>query len=219
MKLFKSILFFYILLCTSLIALPTVTGPTGLITLPTAEILNYKQYNSAFDYQQDLYSYKVNVGALENTELGFVGGSEPDEGVFLNFKWSLSANTGRFPLKMAIGFENITSSTQSDFYIVSSKKLAANLGVHGGFKALFSNSVEISFMTGLDYARNDNLIFMADFNSLENNLYYVNMGVAYNIFNSEVGNNLYLKGTLENLLRNKGKDTFFNIGIAYTSIM
>lgn len=224
----KSILFLIMIIMSSVtlvLGLPSLNGPTGLISMPTAEILTYKEYNAAYDYQFDLdesdeslYYYKVNVGALENTELGFVGGSSPDEGVFLNFKWNLSSDTGRFPLKMALGFENITAKTESDFYIVASKRLSTDVGVHGGFKALFNDNIDVSFMTGLDYSYSEKLLFMSDLTSQDDNLYYINAGVVYQVFVSEDLQNVYARVSLENLLRNSGKNSYLNIGLSYTTL-
>ncbi|RAP28003.1 hypothetical protein DID78_05525 [Candidatus Marinamargulisbacteria bacterium SCGC AG-343-D04] len=222
----KYILLLLILVSQRIIANPTISGPTGLVTMPSAEILKYKEYNLGFDYSFNLDDsknsknyYKMNVGALENTEFGFVGGSEPDEGVFLNFKWSLSSNSGRFPLLMAVGFEKLTSEEQSDFYIVTSKKIRADLGVHGGFKALFSNDIDISLMTGIDYSYNDQLIILGDITSRQNNKYYINTGILFKIFKITTIDNLYLKTSITNILRNQDEDSFLNIGFCYTNVL
>lgn len=223
---FKRIAFFLLLLSNSLFSLPTISGPTGLVTIPTAEILNYKEYNVGFDYLFNLddsknskHYYKINVGALENTEFGFVGGSEPDEGVFLNFKWSLSSNSGRFPLLMAVGFEKLTSEKQSDFYIVSSKKIRSDLGIHGGFKAMFGESLNVSLMAGLDYAYNEQFIILGDIISNNDSQYYVNSGILFKIFKITTIDNLYLKASVTNLLRNYGQNSFLNLGFCYTNVL
>ena len=224
----KSILFLILLVIsniTLLHALPSLGGSTGLIKMPTAEILTYKEYNAAYDYQvnldesdDSLFYYKFNVGALENAELGFVGGSSPEEGVFLNFKWNLSSNSGRFPLKMALGFENITAKSESDFYIVASKRLSTDLGIHGGFKALFNTNIDVSFMTGIDYSYSEKLLFMSDLTSQENSLYYINAGVVYQLYVSDDLQNVYVRISLENLLRNTGEDSYLNVGLSYTTL-
>ena len=207
-------------------ALPNITGSTGLVNMPTAEILNYKEYNLGIDYNLNLddndgsqYFYKLNVGALDNMELGFVGGTNPAEGVFLNFKWSLSSNTGRFPLKMAIGFENLTSSDESDFYIVTSKKIRSDLGIHGGFKALFNEQVEVGFMAGTDYAYSESLIFLGDLTNKGNNYYTINVSGLYKLMLGESTDNIYLRGSIQNLLRSGNNNSYFNLGICYLNIL
>ena len=212
------------LLSTLTYAVPTISGPSGLITMPSAEILHYKEYNIAYDYLYNLDSndsknyYKMNVGGLENTEFGFVGGSEPDEGVFLNFKWSLSSNSGRFPLLMAVGFEKLTSEKKSDFYIVTSKKIRADLGFHGGFKAVFNTEIDVSLMAGFDYAYTNNLIILTDITSKQNNKYYINSGVLFRLFQMKTIDNLYFKSSLTNILRNTDEDSYLNIGICYSNL-
>ncbi len=226
MKLFI-ILLFTITICSNFLhALPNITGSTGLVSMPTAEILNYKEYNLAIDYNLNLddndgsqYFYKINVGALDNMELGFVGGTNPSEGVFLNFKWSLSSNTGRFPLKMAIGFENLTSNNESDFYIVSSKKIRSDLGIHGGFKALFNDKVDVGFMAGTDYVYSESLIFLGDLTNTGDNYYTINISGLYKLMLGESTDNIYIRGSIQNLLRSGNNDSYFNLGICYLNIL
>ncbi|MBI60410.1 hypothetical protein CL657_04250 [bacterium] len=207
-------------------SLPNITGSTGLITMPTAEILKYREYNVAIDYNLNLdsstsseYYYKFNVGALDNVELGFVGGTNPAEGVFLNLKWNLSSNTGRFPLLMAIGFENLTSTNESDFYIVSSKKLRSDLGLHAGFKALFNDEVEVGFMTGLDYAYSESLLIFSDITNTGNSYYTFNASSLYKLSLGDSTDNIYLRGSIQNLFRSGDKDTYFNLGICYYNVL
>jgi len=207
-------------------ALPTINGPTGLVTMPTAEVMEYKESMVAFDYQSNISDsnanqsfYKMNVGALENTEFGFVGGSRPEEGVFLNFKWAMSSNAERFPLKMAVGFENLTSNQRSDFYIVTSKKLRVDIGFHAGFKALFADELGLSFMVGTDYSYSDDLVVMADFSSFQGGNYYLNVGANYKLMELTSIDNLYFRLSAENILHNVGQDTYVNVGFAYTNQM
>ncbi|NBV43159.1 hypothetical protein EBR96_10405, partial [bacterium] len=86
---------------------PTINGPSGLVTMPTAESLEYQQFNFALDYkmanqvQERFYSF--NMGMFKNVELGITGGSTPTEGVFVNAKYFLISDNGRFPLTFAVG--------------------------------------------------------------------------------------------------------------------
>lgn len=80
---------------TPISAAPTLYGPSGLITVPTAEALRFRELNIGVDYfmkdmdQQDLDQvyYKLNLGTFQNCELGLVGGTVPEEGVFVNVKY------------------------------------------------------------------------------------------------------------------------------------
>jgi hypothetical protein len=207
-------------------AAPTLNGPTGLVTMPTAEVLDYKATSVAFDYLSNMSNsdsnqsfYKMNVGAFENTELGFVGGTEPDEGVFLNLKWAMTANTGRYPLSMAVGFQNLTADIESNFYMVASKKLKADFGLHAGFKAVFADQIDLSFMAGADYAYNENLVVMADLNSFEGDKYYLNIGFNYKLTQIASVDNIYIRLSANNVLQNSNDDSFVNVGIAFMSQM
>ncbi|MBH37690.1 hypothetical protein CL658_01520 [bacterium] len=227
MNYLSALLFIFIVFLSSYsMALPSINGTTGLITMPTADILKYREYNVAIDYNLNLdtrnpseYYYKINVGALENTEVGFVGGSNPSEGVFINFKWHLSSNTGRFPLLMAIGFENLTSTHNSDFYIVSSKKIRSDLGLHGGFKALFKEKVVPGFMAGIDYAYNESLLIFGDLTNTGDNYYTVNVSTLYKLSMGESTDDLYLRASIQNLFGSGNDDTYFNLGICYFNIL
>ena len=111
---------------------PTITGATGLIKMPTADVLGPKDFNVAVDYVfdgtsastgtlsdiQGTWQYKASMGSFmghtKGMELGFVGRTEKDnnrfkEGVFINMKYSLASSEDPDALKLAIGVENLTS--------------------------------------------------------------------------------------------------------------
>ena len=185
----KGCFFFFIFLfglnTKTLSASPTLYGPTGLITVPTAEALRYKECNVAFDYMigskpsYDNWVYKMNLGTFQNWELGMVGGKVPTEGMFLNVKYYLMSDSARFPLSIALGCENLSSLSNSTFYMVASKKFRADIGAHLGFKAIFdAKQVKPIIMGGCNYVYNDKIEVMADVNS-NGDIYMANVGAHY----------------------------------------
>jgi hypothetical protein len=145
---------------------PSIIGPTGLVRIPNADVLPYKNYNIGLDYGTDpsnnresMY-YKVNLGTFRNMEMGIVGQMDPDtkkvkEGVFINMKLSLATDDQPYPLKLAIGVENLTSYTQNDVYMVATKYFQQGPKLTFGFMGDFPNSkfrplgcagIEVPFM-------------------------------------------------------------------------
>jgi hypothetical protein len=129
---------------------PTINGCTGLVRVPSADVLPYKNFNVALDYgsnsmagKESLY-YKVNLGTFQNVEMGVVGGynqtntaSTAREGVFVNLKLALSTDDTVYPLLLAIGAENLSSYTQADVYMVGTKYMKQGFKLTFGFLADF----------------------------------------------------------------------------------
>jgi len=179
----KRLLCLGILLISLIHATPSIYGPTGLVTIPTAESLNYKEFNIGFDYlyskvneDYDSWLYKLNLGTFENWELGVVGGEVPTEGVYVNVKYYLMSDDSTQPLAFAIGSEKLTSSTETSIYMVASKKFRPDLGFHFGFRAIFGEEeLDPNFMTGINYILSDVVEIMADISGQEDK-YKVNVG-------------------------------------------
>ena len=180
----KIFLLFSLVLSTLIVASPTLYGPSGLVTIPTAEALKYKEFNLSVDNlwsktneDYDDWIYKVNLGTFENWEFGIVGGQVPTEGVFLNVKYYLMSDNSTQPLSFAIGSEKLTSTSDTSIYMVASKKFRPDLGFHFGFRAIFGEeALDPSFMTGVNYVFSDILEFMTDVNGQEDK-YTVNASV------------------------------------------
>ena len=171
-------------------AASTIYGPTGLVTVPTAESLRYKEFYVGFDYliadkeENDEWYYKANLGTFENVEIGVVGGSQPSEGMYLNLKYYLMSNTSRLPLSIAVGMENISSQDNTGFYMVASKKLRVDWGAHLGFKAIIeSETVTPTIMGGTNYILNDQLELMVDASG-DSSVYTLNGGINFYILPS-----------------------------------
>lgn len=168
-----------------LYAAQTINGPIGLVTMPSADSLKYREMAAAYDYkigqtkEKEGWSYKVNLGTFQNWEIGIVGNKVPTEGMFLNIKYFLISDQARFPLSIALGFENLSSLTQTSFYMVASKKLRSDFGLHLGFKAIFDTAqIKPAIMGGAQYIHNDRIDFLADINS-NGTLYTGNIAMHY----------------------------------------
>jgi len=147
----------------------TITGPIGLIRMPSADTIGDNSYNLAVDYAANFitgtgtlastgtWSYKMNLGTSKNLELGLIGQTDSGtnqikDGVYVNLKYALSNDDSRYPLKLAIGAENLASSNEADTYIVASKYFKGGAVAH--FGAMFDfpkNSFRPLGMAGLEY--------------------------------------------------------------------
>ena len=174
-------------------ASPSLNGPTGLISIPTAEALKYKEFNVAFDYgmganiqsktSADDWSYKLNMGTFENWEIGVVGGKVPTEGMYLNVKYYLMSDDSQLPLSIAIGSENLSSMSQTNIYMIASKKMREDIGLHLGFKAIFEpEQLSPSIMGGLNYFATEELEFLGDIDG-DGKTYRANLGLRYFLTN------------------------------------
>ncbi len=134
---------------------PGLNGPTGVVRIPSADIIPYKNFNLAADYGMILPSgggtqeasvyYKMNLGTFHGVEVGIIGGtlnnsSEFRDGVYVNLKLSLSTGEEPYPMLLAIGTENLFSKTQTDVYMVATKYLKQGPKLTFGFLADFPNS-------------------------------------------------------------------------------
>ncbi len=134
---------------------PNINGATGLVRMPTADILGPRDYSITVDYgalagsstSKPLFSYKVALGSLSGKrnglELSFVGMSDPvleriKEGVFVNMKYSMTSDDDE--LALAVGVENLSSYNNTDTYLVASKYFRGGAGLHFGAMFDFPNS-------------------------------------------------------------------------------
>jgi hypothetical protein len=150
---------------------PTVNGPTGLVRMPTADSLGYKEFNLFCHYGVDstvnkgVFRYGANIGTFKSLELGIIGKTDPitnqmQDGVYVNMKYSLIDEDEMYPLKMALGLENMTSRNNTDVYLVATKHFPA--GFNLSFGALFdfpnSNRMRTMGMIGGEFYLSGNTI-------------------------------------------------------------
>jgi len=208
-----------ILYSSILFASPTIYGPTGVIEMPSAESIAYKQVNVAVDYAMNNYDdgekknnfyYKFNLGSFENWELGILGGSFLDEGVFVNMKYFLMSNQEEHPLSIAAGLERIGSNDDLATYLVTSKRFEGGLHGHFGFKAYFQDSLYASAMIGIEYFSDEKISFLADITGEKNESYVLNGGTK--IF---IDNDIALRLYLIDITKNRAaKETLYTFGLS-----
>lgn len=172
---------------------PEINGPTGVVRMPSADVIPYKNFNLGMDYGTTVTSggsatgeavlyYKMNLGTFHGVELGIVGGTEKDssklrEGVFVNMKLSLSTGDEPYPLLLALGVENLFSYTQTDVYMVATKYFQQGPKLSFGFMADFpNNKFRPMGIAGIDAGLGDTLFLLADLMAGET-LFQVNAGV------------------------------------------
>lgn len=208
-----------ITLAVTLTAAPTIKGPTGLIVVPTAESLKYKEFNVSMDYNYDPlvdkldWFYKVNLGTFKNWELGIVGGVVPTEGVYVNAKYYLMSDNTRYPLSIALGFQGLSSLTESEVYLVASKKFQDGIRVHLGFTANFSKEeITPSVMGGLEYFLSNQTSILTDITG-EEKIYLLNAGIRHEIFQD-----IYVRAAAIDIL-NENQDITYSFGMSYSHFL
>ncbi len=164
--------------------------------MPTADILPYKEFNlwadayvTAANTSEAMIFYKANLGTSQGLELGFVGNTEEHstrlrEGVFINLKYSLAAEDGIDPLRIAFGVENLTSNTQSDVYMVVTKPIKNLLRLHLGFMGDFPQNKFRTFgMLGAEFPFSSSMRVIGELFG-GGDLFQVNAGVRFYILPS-----------------------------------
>lgn len=131
---------------------PALNGASGLVRIPSADVIPYKNFNLGADFGARIMptfssgeatlTYKMNLGTFHGVELGIVGGTAKEtdeirEGVFVNMKLSLSTEEEPYPLRLAIGIENLFSHTDTDVYMVATKYFKQGPRLTFGFMADF----------------------------------------------------------------------------------
>ncbi|MFH1387184.1 MAG: hypothetical protein ABIH50_05925 [bacterium] len=168
-----------------------INGPTGLIRIPSADIIEYKNFNVGGSFGQSMpdggatgesmVSYNMNIGAFHGLELGVVGGTDKNtkqmrEGVFVNMKLSLSSGDDTYPLLLALGTENLFSYTQTDVYMVATKYFKQGPKATFGFMADFPNNrFRPMGIAGVEFPLADTFFLLADMMAGET-LFQVNAG-------------------------------------------
>jgi hypothetical protein len=198
---------------------PTIYGPSGLITIPTAEALKYKEFNIGMDNKingstaTNEWYYKANLGTFKGCELGVVGGAVPTEGVYLNVKYYLMSNNERFPLSIAIGAENLASLYRTAVYMVATQRFEGGLIGSVGFRANFGeDELDPSLMGGLEYMVSDSVSILGDFLG-ERKLYMLNAGIRV-----ALNNDILMRMYIYDLGQNRD-EVYYSLGISYAKFL
>ncbi|OGC06525.1 hypothetical protein A3H38_01130 [candidate division WOR-1 bacterium RIFCSPLOWO2_02_FULL_46_20] len=157
---------------------PAVNGPSGLIRIPSADVVPYKNFNIGADFGTTVPSlsasagtlvYKMNLGSFHGVEIGIVGGTNQTtqqlrEGVFVNMKLALASSEDPDALLLAMGVENLFSYTQTDVYMVASKILKQGPRLTFGFMADFpSNKFRPLGLLGAEIPLGETFFLVSDF--------------------------------------------------------
>ncbi len=217
------LIFTCLLLLVKIFAAPSVYGPTGLIEMPTAESVAYKQFNVAVDYtmtertnettdrQFNITYYKFNLGSFENWELGILGGTFLEEGVYVNMKHLLMTNQEEDTLSISAGFEKIGARNDMSAYLVTSKKFQDGLNGHFGFKAFFQNNFYAAAMLGFEYFTNETVSFLVDLLGEKSQNYVLNAGVNI-LIEEDISIRLNILDITQNRAAN---ETVYTLGISF----
>lgn len=163
-------------------AAPSFFGPTGLVTIPTADSLNKGEYNlAAFvvgaDEGGDFTTVAGNLGIVKNLEAGitYIKPEDTSGKVWLNAKYTFMPETTKNPA-VAGGVIDLTDETDTTAYFVLSKAFGHrvdtslgeitsprfHLGVGGGqFDGLFA---------GVSAGLGERFTIMAEYDSEDINL-------------------------------------------------
>jgi hypothetical protein len=122
---------------------PSMMGTTGLIMMPSADVIPYKNVSLGLDLGSNNITdkftvlYKMNLGTFQGMELGAVGSDDGQgnikDGVYINLKYSLATDTSPYPMLFAIGCENLTAANKSDVYMIATKYTPNGYRLHFGF--------------------------------------------------------------------------------------
>jgi hypothetical protein len=177
---------------------PSVIGSTGVVRLPSADVIPYKNVDFGLDIgsniSNDKFSllYKFSLGIFQGMELGCVGMDNRvgamQEGVFINMKYSLATDTSPYPLLLAIGVENLSSFNRCDVYMMATKYFPNSSRLHFGFLGDFPGLTNSRFRPlgalGFDVPFfSERLYFLTDMLAGES-LYELNTGFRWYISDS-----------------------------------
>ena len=150
---------------------PSTLGTNGLINMPVAMSIKYKEFDVGINWKtiqninnQNRFqmNYFANMGIFDGIEFGFIG-TNIQEGVFLNLKYFMMSDKSTYPLALAAGINNISSRARSDLYLVLSKSFPNNLNGHFGFGSnIMATTIKANVMFGIDILMNKYMTILAD---------------------------------------------------------
>lgn len=114
-------------------AAPSMSGATGMIRIPSADVLRPAHYSFGYYYRQDHQNGVAALGLPAGLEVSaavpwYIGESRP---VIMNAKISLNQESLLIPA-LAFGVEDLGGRDRRSFYGVLSKALPFGLRIHVG---------------------------------------------------------------------------------------
>ncbi len=114
-------------------AAPSVTGSSGMIRIPSADVLRSNEFSTGYYYWQDGGAAVAAVGLPPNIEVSAsVPWQNGSPGIWnVNAKFSLNQEMLLIPA-VAVGLENIAGQSPTSIYGVISKSLPYGYRIHLG---------------------------------------------------------------------------------------
>ena len=115
-------------------AAPTVTGSTGMLYTPTADVLRDGHFSLGYHHLEDGDAYTVGYGMSNAWEISAATidyNGDHGRDLYLNTKFSLMSENVVRP-GIAIGMEDALDEYNRTFYAVASKALPLGLRIHAG---------------------------------------------------------------------------------------
>jgi len=118
-------------------AAPSLNGPTGIINIPSADVLREGQFSLGAYRIKDGQIGSVTINAAPNLEIGWSGRYyKSSTGLSnknrFNAKFAITSETILTP-GVAVGIEDIGNAEKRSYYISASKGLIWGLRFHAGF--------------------------------------------------------------------------------------
>ncbi|MDD4527626.1 MAG: hypothetical protein PHF25_06280 [Candidatus Margulisbacteria bacterium] len=196
-------------------SVPSMAGTNGLIHMPAAVAVQYKEYDLGVNFQNSQTAktgqYFANLGILDGFELGFIGNTQ-QEGVFVNVKYYMLSDKSEYPLGLATGITGLTSYSNTNLYMVVSKAFPNKLSGHFGFRSnLNSATIKAEVMFGVEMKMGEQLNFVSDI---------IGSDTAWDLsagLRIKLSEDLMLNGYLEDILNSN--DAKFTLGFSYHGIL
>lgn len=114
-------------------AAPTITGSTGMLYTPTADVLRDGHFSLGYHHLDDGDAYTVGYGLSNAWEISTATLDYSDHGsdLYLNTKFSLMSENIARP-GIAIGMEDALDEHERTVYAVASKALPLGIRLHAG---------------------------------------------------------------------------------------
>lgn len=114
-------------------ATPTITGSTGMIYTPTADVLRDGHFSLGYHHMDDAKTYTLGYGMSNAWEISASSFDydHHSSDFYLNTKFSLMSENVLRP-GIAIGVEDAFDESDRTFYAVASKALPLGFRIHAG---------------------------------------------------------------------------------------